>query len=116
MNRLLQFARTCLAGACLLSTAVVGCHSPGDQTAPATDTVTISGMTFHPAELHIRKGDTVVWINNDIVSHDVTERPGKAWTSDTIATGNSWKKAISQNTDYFCSIHPTMEAKIIVRE
>lgn len=45
-----------------------------DQTmAPrAMDTVIIKGMAFSPSELRVHKGDTVVWINEDIVAHNVT--------------------------------------------
>lgn len=94
---------------------LASCNSTGNEVTPVADTVIISGMKFHPDVLHINKWDTVVWINNDIVSHDVTEFPQKEWTSDTIPPGHSWKKVMGVSTDYFCSIHPTMKAKIAVR-
>lgn len=80
----------------------------------ATDTVVIKGMKFNPEELHVKKGATVVWINEGIVPHDVTDFPDKTWTSDTIKIGDSWKKEIDESFDYFCSIHLTMKGKIIV--
>ncbi len=78
------------------------------------DTIVISGMQFRPAELHIKKGNTVVWINRDIVVHDATEFPDKKWTSGPIATGSSWKMKVDESFDYFCSIHITMKGKLIV--
>ena len=77
-------------------------------------TVTIKGMVFDPAELHVKKGDAVMWINKDIVAHNVTEFPYSKWTSGTLPNGKSWKKSIDKSFDYFCSIHPTMKGKIIV--
>lgn len=78
------------------------------------DTIVINGMQFHPDELHLKKGDTVVWINRDIVVHDATEFPDKEWTSGPLDTGSSWKMKVDKSYDYFCSIHITMKGKLIV--
>lgn len=80
----------------------------------AMDTVLIKGMTFSPSELHVRKGDIVIWINKDIVVHNVTDFPGNKWTSGTLARASSWKKTIGETFEYYCSIHPNMKGKIIV--
>lgn len=83
------------------------------QNKPAVDTVKISMMKFNPSVLYVNKGDTVVWINNGLVDHNVTELKTQAWTSDTIHVGQTWKKAITDSFDYFCTIHPTlMKGKI----
>ena len=81
---------------------------------PAIDTVIIKGMAFIPGELHLRKGDTVVWINKDIVPHNITDFPSNKWTSETMAPNSTWKKQIDHTIDYYCSIHPTMKGKITV--
>lgn len=78
------------------------------------DTIVINGMEFHPAELKVKKGDTVVWINKDIVVHDVTEFPDKKWTSGPLESGKSWQKIVENDFNYFCSIHITMKGKINV--
>lgn len=80
------------------------------------DTVTISNMAFHPAELSVNKGDTVVWVNEDIVPHDVSTFPGNEWSSDTLSMGQTWMKVIVQDFDYFCNIHPTMKGKIVLKK
>jgi plastocyanin len=77
-------------------------------------TVEIKGMKFNPEELTVHKGDTVLWINNDLTNHCITEA-GKKWTSSAIAPGSSWKKVITDNTDYFCAIHLVMKGRIIVQ-
>lgn len=96
------------------------CQSSTDSNAytaksTRTDTVIIRGMAYHPAELSVEKGGTVVWINKDIVPHDVTAFPGEGWTSDTIALNQTWAKVIEDDMDYFCSIHVTMKGKITMK-
>ena len=77
-------------------------------------TVDIKQMKFDPAELIVRKGDTVVWINNDIVIHDVTEQYGKQWTSSPIPLKKSWQMVVTQSSDYYCSLHVVMKGKLVV--
>ena len=38
--------------------------------------VTIDGLIFSPAEITAKAGDTIVWINKDIVAHTATVRGG----------------------------------------
>lgn len=106
-----------LLSAFLLTGMLASCQPAenGAGTAPARDTVIISGMKFHPAELYVNKWDTVVWINRDMVKHDVTAFPGKEWTSDTLAPDQSWEKEAADSFTYFCSIHATMKGKVIIR-
>jgi len=39
---------------------------------PSKDTVSMAAMAFNPAALTVDVGDTVVWINNNTLSHTVT--------------------------------------------
>ncbi len=80
-----------------------------------TDTVVIHQMQFNPAEIAITKGDTIVWINKDLVDHNVTEEKSKAFVSDTIHVGKMWKRAFTTDANYYCTIHPTMKGKIIIK-
>jgi plastocyanin len=77
--------------------------------------IVISSMQFNPAELIIQKGDTVVFINNDLVVHDITQQPEKGWTSSNLSPGHSFKIAIRESSAYYCSIHPTMKGKLVVQ-
>jgi plastocyanin len=81
---------------------------------PKVHTVEIKQMKFEPAVLNVRKGDEVIWINHDIVDHDVTEQNTKAWTSSKLPTGASWRMVVTKSELYFCSIHLVMKGKIIV--
>ena len=91
------------------------CATETQKTIPKVHTVEIKQMKFQPAELIVQKGDTVVWINNDIVAHDVTEEPDKAWTSSVMPVGESWSLVATQSADYYCSIHVVMKGKLVVQ-
>jgi plastocyanin len=82
--------------------------------AGATHTITIEGMQFTPAELTVKRGDRVVWVNKDLVTHTATA--GKAFDSGNIGANESWAHVMSQpgRYDYMCTLHPTMKATLIV--
>jgi plastocyanin len=88
--------------------------SAAEKTKPKLYTVEIKQMKFQPEELDVQKGDTVVWTNHDIVTHDVTEEKGKLWTSGPLAPGQSWSLVVTESDDYYCSIHVVMKGKLIV--
>jgi plastocyanin len=91
------------------------CSSTSENITPKSHTVEIKQMKFEPAELLVQKGDTVIWINHDLVVHDVTEDPGQSWSSSRIPNGQSWSMVITKSTDYFCNIHQVMKGKVIVK-
>ena len=100
----------------------VGCNNNSNTKAitkdsyiPQTHIVEIKDMQFQPADLTVHKGDTVVWINKDIVAHDVTEK-NKTWASPPLLNEASFKKAITESDSYFCSIHVVMLGKLTVEE
>nr|WP_236017512.1 plastocyanin/azurin family copper-binding protein [Roseivirga sp. E12] len=72
-------------------------------------------MKFLPNELTVRKGDTVKWINKDLLDHDVTEEVGREWSSGVMKNEAIYKMAIEENTDYFCSLHVVMKGKVFVK-
>jgi plastocyanin len=82
---------------------------------PTTHTVTIEGMVFKPATLTIKPGDTVIWVNKDIVEHTATAE-GK-FDSKMIHPAKSWKHVFNTkgSFDYICRYHPTMNATLAVR-
>jgi len=91
------------------------CATETEKTMPKVHTVEIKEMKFQPAELFVQKGDTVVWINKDIVAHDVTEESSKTWTSSLMPVGQSWSLVVTEGADYYCSIHVVMKGKLIVQ-
>lgn len=77
-------------------------------------TVEIAQMKFIPAAIKVKKGDQIVFINRDMVPHDVTEMTGKKWTSSVLQPGEYWTLVANESSDYYCSIHTVMKGKVIV--
>ena len=82
---------------------------------PATHTVTIDGARFSPAELAVKTGDTVIWVNKDILAHTATSTSG-GFDSKVIQPGKTWKYVARKKGDfaYTCAFHP-MNGRLRVR-
>src|SRR5947207_15291409 len=81
---------------------------------PKSYVIEIKQMQFQPALLKVHAGDTIVWINHDFVTHDVTEEKNKNWSSSPLAAGASWRMVANKNADYYCSIHQVMKGKLVI--
>lgn len=103
-------------GLLIITASLFGLSSCGSSYTPVTHTVVIKNLKFLPAVLTIHEGDTVKWINKDALKHDVTQETSQSWTSGVMEKDVVWKKAISQTTDYFCSLHVIMKGKLIVED
>ena len=77
--------------------------------------VEIKQMKFQPEEITIQVGDTVIWINRDLVAHDVTEKAGKTWTSSLLSPGKSWSLVVNRSANYYCSIHRVMNGRLLLK-
>lgn len=90
----------------------------GSKAAPQIHTVKIKGMVFVPATLEVSVGDTVVWVNEDLVPHTATAIAGdtKVFDSGVLPAKATWKyvAAKSGTIPYVCLLHPTMKATLIV--
>jgi len=98
-----------------LTAAVLGAAAPA--AAPAAATVTIGNFTFGPAALVVRPGTTVTWVNGDDIPHTVVAADTKAFKSKVLDTDGRFSFTFTQpgTYAYFCSIHPHMTGKIIVK-
>ena len=81
-----------------------------------THTVTIEGMRFQPDRLTVTRGDTIVWVNKDLVPHTATSAAGR-FDSQTIQTAKFWKFTATRKGEfpYVCTFHPTMKALLNVK-
>lgn len=89
-----------------------------ERTASVSDnTITIAKNTFRPADMTVKTGSTVRWVNADDHPHRI-EFEDKAFTTSTFLLGAS--QSASQRFDragsfnYSCMIHPSMQGTIIV--
>ena len=89
----------------------------GDRPTSQTHTVTIEGMRFQPEVLTVAPGDTVVWVNKDLVPHTATSQAG-GFDSKDIQADKSWRHTIQTTGEfaYICTFHPTMKAMLRVKE
>jgi plastocyanin len=79
----------------------------------AGGTVKMAGLAFAPGTLTVARGSTVVFDNDDTAPHTVTARSGGV-DSGVLDPGKQFSLAVTDGFDYFCSIHPSMTAKIAV--
>lgn len=93
------------------STAAGSCA----QGATGTQTVTIAGFAFSPADLTVPVGTAVTWTNNDSTTHTATSDDG-SFDCGLISGGQSFTFTFSTagTFSYHCKIHPSMVAKITV--
>ena len=87
---------------------------PQESQEQVVHTIEIKQMKFFPETLSVSKGDKVIWVNKDIVEHDVTEFTRKEWASSKLATDASWSLIVTKSEDYYCNLHVVMRGKIIV--
>jgi plastocyanin len=87
----------------------------GRAAKPVTHTVTIDATSYRPARLAVHPGDTIVWVNKDLIPHTATAA-SKAFDSKVLAAGASWRLTVTAKgaTDYGCLFHPTMTGRIEV--
>jgi plastocyanin len=97
---------------CLFMVSLVCVRAEDARTAD----VHIDNFSFTPAELIVAPGTTVTWTNRDDIPHTVVEK-SVAWRSKALDTDDSFSHTFGAigEFEYFCSLHPHMKAKIIVK-
>jgi plastocyanin len=79
--------------------------------------VTMQSISFRPATVHAKVGDTVTWTNQDQVGHNVTYVSGPSFaSSQTFTNGGTFKLKLTKagTIAYRCTIHPGMNGTIVV--
>ena len=123
-----------------LAAAGVACGSdkdPGDAgaAAPAASAaITIHTFAFNPNPVRVKVGTTVTWKNDDQIAHTVTagqrtyfeDGPSKGQTKDIQRSGEfdhqldgagtsfSYTFKTAGTFHYLCTIHPGMDAEVVV--
>lgn len=99
----------------LLASALLLGSGEAWATSPHSVHIKIEGMKFNPSSVTVKKGDTVIWDNEDLVPHTATEK-NHAFDSKTINQGKKFKyKATRAGTfTYSCIFHPTMTGTLTV--
>jgi len=103
----------------LLTTTPTAVITPSRTASVSDNTITIEKNTFRPANMTVKVGSTVRWVNADDHPHRI-EFVDKAFSTSTFLLGAS--QSFSQRFDragtydYDCTIHPYMQGTITVEE
>ncbi len=76
----------------------------------------IRSFTFGPATVTVDPGQQVTWVNDDPVPHTATDA-AKAWDTGQLQPGTSVSVTFTKAGTYLynCTVHPFMQATVIVR-
>lgn len=78
--------------------------------------IKMQGVAYAPAQISAHVGDTIEWVNSDIVAHTATARKG-AWD---VMVGANNKGSITLKSpgtiEYYCRFHPNMVGSISVSD
>jgi plastocyanin len=79
-------------------------------------TVTIDNFDFAPMTITVAAGTTVTWANNDDIPHTVRAVDG-SFHSKALDTDDKYSFTFTKPGvySYFCSVHPKMVGKVIVK-
>ncbi|WP_454618646.1 cupredoxin domain-containing protein [Bradyrhizobium cenepequi] len=94
-----------MAGVLSLAAMAVPVHA-------ATITIVMENLVISPAEATAKVGDTIEWVNKDVVAHTATAKNGDfdVMMPPTKTVTYVVKKAGS--VDYYCRFHPNMKAML----
>jgi plastocyanin len=91
------------------------CESPivvGD----VSTTVEIRDYAYSPGNLQVPVGATVTWTNDDGAQHTATAK-SRDWDTGKLGQGESGAITfrVAGTYTYYCTIHPSMVARVVVR-
>jgi plastocyanin len=114
VSRTLRIAGTLVCAVVLASCAEL--ELTGHHPTAQTHMVIMEGMVFQPDAITVTAGDTIVWVNKDMVPHSATSETA-GFDSKVIQANGSWRTRVERtgNFDYVCSFHPMMTAKLQVQ-
>jgi len=88
------------------------------MTAPsgaATITIVMQNLVITPAEVSAKVGDTIEWVNKDVVAHTATAQQGGDF--DVMLPANKSGSLVVNKAGtfpYYCRFHPNMKAMLTV--
>jgi plastocyanin len=80
----------------------------------SANTILIKNFAFNPANITVKVGSTVRWVNQDSVPHRLMFTDGTY--SQVLAGMDTWSRKIdlAGTYDYVCTIHTDMHGTVIV--
>jgi plastocyanin len=79
--------------------------------------VSMKDIKFNPGSVTVNAGDTVTWVNDDSVGHDVTADGFKSGDPGAMQNGDTFEHTFDAagKFDYVCTVHPGMEGSVTVK-
>ncbi len=80
----------------------------------ATIQISMQNLEIAPATASAKVGDTIEWINRDVLAHTATARNGDF---DVVLPPNKTASLVLKKAgtvDYYCRYHPNMKATLTV--
>lgn len=99
-------------------TANTGRAGSSGASGNATVVVQMRSIAFVPNTVTVRVGQTVEWVNNDAVIHNVTALDGHSVVSGSIGRGGrfSFRARAAGTISYYCTIHASaMKAQLVIQ-
>src|SRR4051794_10314315 len=95
-----------------------GGGSGGGSSSGDTVTIDMKNIKFAPQDATVKVGQTVKWINQDTVDHDVQAKSGAGFKSGLFGNGKSfeWKADKAGTVNYVCTVHPGMVGTLNVTQ
>ena len=103
-------------GTAALVLAGIAASSAGVPAAGQSHVVVVENVQFSPANLTVKSGERVTWVNKDLFPHTATA-DAKVFDSKAIAPNAAWTWVAGKpgRYTYACTFHPTMKASITVQ-
>ena len=70
--------------------------------------IEIKNFAFVPANVKVAKGDKVIWVNRDIIAHNIVNREKDNVLSKTLEKGDMFTFIVQNEMNYACGFHPSM--------
>jgi len=104
----------------LMTIALVAAFAGGSAVAfAAQHSIMQKGKTFSESAITIKKGDTLVFVNDDNIHHNVlSTTPGNEFNLGSQAPGVSTPVTFDKagQVDVMCAIHPRMKLQVTVTD
>jgi plastocyanin len=82
-----------------------------------TRTLVIQNFSFKPANITVKRGTKVRWINKDTTAHTATANNGRSFDSGRLGKGQRYTHTFKSagKKKYHCDFHPEMRASVVVK-
>jgi plastocyanin len=94
--------------------AVAALAAFGAPVRAATIQISMENLEITPAEVSAKVGDTVEWVNKDVLAHTATARSGDFDVMLPPKKNGSTVLKKAGTVEYYCKFHPNMKATLKV--